>query len=129
VGWATAAVQYTFPDSPGRSSSVEDNTPPPVPTVTVTKTVIQLPESCKQALHDFGLYLDAAYAISGVNNQQLDLMDAVNQAILLKDWKALAALTERQRNLERELGPASAKVLPVLIEVKKGLKQCQSDAS
>lgn len=82
-----------------------------------------------QALHDFGLYLDAAYAISGVNNQQLDLMDEANQAILLKDWRALAKLTERQRNLERELGPASAKLLPVLIKVKDGLKQCQSDAS
>lgn len=131
VGWTIAAVQYTAgtvrPNVEQSSRSERESKPAPV--VTVTKTVTKLPQSCKQALADFEKYLDAAYAISGVNNQQLDLMDEANQAILSQDWKALAALTERQRTLERELGPASTKVLPVLIQVKEGLKQCQLDAS
>jgi hypothetical protein len=129
VGWAIAAVQYTVGTVRPNSNQSEQKEPEPAPAVTVTKTRIELPASCKQALLDFEKYLDAASAISGVNNQQLDLMDEANQAILSRDWKGLAALTERQRKLERELGPASTKVLPVLIQVKEGLKQCQLDAS
>lgn len=131
TGWAIAAVQYTFSDRPAAEQTHDQSgtDTQPAPAVTVIKTETKLPASCKQALEDFAKYLDAAYAVSGVNNQQLDLMDEANQAILSRDWKALAALTERQRTLERELGPASTKVLPVLITVKEGLKQCQSDAS
>ena len=129
VGWATAALQYTVGSVRPNTSQSDQKELEPAPAVTVTKTKIELPASCKQALLDFEKYLDAAYVISGVNNQQLDLMDEANQAILSRDWKGLAALTERQRKLERELGPASTKVLPVLIQVKEGLKQCQLDAS
>lgn len=121
-GWATAAMQYVSRDvgdpAPGK--------PSPVVTVTVTKTVRDLPKACQQALIDFDKYLDGAAAISAANTQQLDLMAEANQAIMLKDWKALGLLTDRQRNLERELGPAASKVLPPLIEVKKGMEKCRS---
>ena len=124
LGWTTAAIQYTL----GSNHDTVQASPPdtPVVTVTVTETEIALPPACSQALHDFDKYLTAAYAISGANNQQLDLMSEANQAIMLKDWKKLGELTERQRNLERELGPASAKVLPELIQVQKGMKLCRS---
>jgi hypothetical protein len=97
--------------------------------VTVTKTVPTLPASCKQALHDFSLYLDSAYTISGANNRQLDLMDEANQAMLLRDWKALQKVVIKQRALAKELGPADATVLPSLIEVQEGMKQCLSDVN
>lgn len=100
----------------------------PAPTVTETKTVTDLPPSCEQALRDFNKYLDAAYAVGGANNWQLDIIAKANQAILLRDWQGLAEAKEEQRKLERSLAPATSSVLPVLIEVKKGMERCRSDA-
>lgn len=130
TGWATAALQYTVFDDTPRTSSTAVTTrdeAEPAPTVTVTKTVIELPKSCVQALEDFDRYLDAASAVGGANNQQLDIIGKATQAILLKDWQMLGSAAEDQRNLERSLGPASSKVLPVLISVKKGMSKCRSD--
>lgn len=135
MGWTTAALQYTvfgdhdkqYRDNPAYSAGTEQSNPEP--TVTVTKTVVELPKSCRDALAAFDKYLDAASAVGAANNQQLDIIGAATQAILLRDWKMLSKTAEDQRNLERSLGPAASKVLPVLISVKEGMNQCRSDVS
>ncbi len=128
MGWTTAALQHTvFANDEPVTQVVTDRDARPAPTVTVTKTVTSLPKSCSDALHAFDRYLDAAAIIGGANNQQLDIISKANQAILLRDWKMLGEASEDQRNLERTLGPASSKVLPVLIQVKEGMKKCRSD--
>jgi hypothetical protein len=73
-------------------------------------------------------YLDAASAVGNAHSHQMDIISAGYVAILQKDWKALNELAERQRKLGRTLAPASSKVLPVLVEVRKELDQCSQDA-
>ncbi len=121
-GWTIAALQYVTGD---RLEAVPGE-PLPAVTVTVTETEVSLPPACQKALRDFDKYLDAAASISKANTPQLDLMAEANQAIMLKDWKKLGELTDRQRELERSLGPSSSKLIPVLLQVKKGMETCRS---
>lgn len=125
AGWATAAVQYVW--NKDYSTTEQATEPDPSPTVTVTKTVTALPESCERAIAAMSTYLDGAQAMSAANGKQVDIMRDAYQAILLKDWKALNDLTERQRALEVSLQPASEGLLLRLADVKKDLTRCQQE--
>ena len=132
TGWAAGSLQYTvFRDEERDIQVTAPPTVEPAPTVTVTVTeqVNRLPESCKKAMRDMGKYLDAAAAVGNAHSHQLDIISDAYVAIQLRDWKKLNDLTDRQRQLGRTLGPASSAVLPVLVDVRKGMAQCQSDAS
>lgn len=121
-GWSVAALQYVM----GDRSDMVPGEPQPTVTVTVIETEVSLPPACQQALKDFDRYLDAAATISKSGTPQLDIMGEAHRAIILKDWKALNEVVTKQRDLQRQMGPASSKVLPVLIEVKEGMERCQS---
>jgi hypothetical protein len=109
-------------------SLIQAERPDPEPVETVTKTVIKLPPSCRDALDSMSKYLTAASAVSAAGGQQMDLLDDAYQAILARDWQALNVVREKQRDLESTLLPASAKVIPPLVEVQGELEQCRLDA-
>jgi hypothetical protein len=125
-GWATAALQYV-------TGEHDRLAPPPASepavTVTKTKTVTRLPPSCERALRDMGKYLDAAAAVSNAGDRQIDLLSEAYVAILQKDWKGLNAVSEKQRDLQTDTLPASSKVIPKLVEVRKEMNQCLADAN
>lgn len=123
-GWATAAMQHVTGDNNDTLASPSA----PAPAVTVTKTVTELPPSCEAALRDMGKYLDAAAAVSDAGDRQIDLISEAYIAILRKDYKGLNVVVEKQRDLQRDTLPASSKVIPKLVELRKGMDQCRSDA-
>ena len=123
-GWGTSTMQHAVNDR----SLTRAERPDPEPVETVTKTVIKLPTSCKDALDSMSKYLTAASAVSAAGGQQMDLLDDAYQAILARDWQALNVVREKQRDLESTLLPASAKVIPPLVEVQEELEQCRLDA-
>jgi hypothetical protein len=128
IGWTIGTVQFALARDEDRDTQVATTptTQPPAPVVTVT--VESLPASCRKALASMDKYLDAAAAVGNAHSHQLDIISESYVAILEKDWRGLNAMQERQRDLGRTLGPASSKVLPVLVEVRKEIDQCRSDA-
>lgn len=131
AGMATGTILHAQNDSEGRDAqTVLPPTVEPAPTVTVTEQVTRtrLPESCKRALDDMVKYLDAAAAVGDAHSRQLDIISESYVAILQRDWRALNKQQEAQRKLGRSIGPAASEVLPVLVEVEKGIDKCRSDA-
>lgn len=125
-GWATAAMQYVTGD---RDPLASPSAPRPTVTVTETRTVTKLPKSCTLAIRDMRKYLDAAAAVSDAGDKQIDLLSEAYVAILQKDWRGLNVVSEKQRDLQTDTLPASSKVIPKLVEVRKEMDQCLADAS
>lgn len=106
----------------------------PVPAITETKTVTvekqvqvkvsELSEPCRNALTAMQKYLDSAAKITSANNVQLDILSDAYQAIVMKDWKRLNAVEERQRNLERSLSDPTVMVMEPYKEVRSELDAC-----
>lgn len=131
VGWAIGSVLAVIGFLCGSaygSTTYERVSPSAAETVTVTKTVTAVPESCKRALDGYQRYLNAAAAIASTNDVQLDIFSEANQAILSKDWRKLNALVERQRALEAKVVDQNVALLPNLADISKDIKQCQSES-
>lgn len=130
-GWSVSALQYVSgnhykPDTQVTTPANQParTEPDTQSTITVTKTVSKLSESCRAAIGDTQKYLDAAAAMSAANSKQVDLMRESYQAILVSDWKKLNELTERQRALEVSIQPGSHLLLPDLRGVKENVAKC-----
>lgn len=119
---------FFFNALPSMHKASEEVTP--APTVTATQQVIVeksgIPSPCSKALAAMQKYLESAAKITSVNNAQLDIMSDAYQAILMKDWKRLNEIEERQRQLERTLAAPKVEVMEPYTQVKAELDECLS---
>lgn len=115
----------------------EHSTGSPVPSPTETVVITAparpaprptIPESCQRALTGFEKYLDGASRVASVTDQQLDIFEEAYQAILLRQYKKLNDLSERQRTLDSTLASDKANVLPNYQSLKKDIAQCRSQS-
>lgn len=119
----TAVCSAPFRSSePGATASSEP---------TVKETVVeyrdlpdQFPTVCKEALAGVSEYLDSAAAITSANNAQIDIMSEAYTAILMKDWKKLNELSNRQRGLEKSLTEDTVKVMIPRVDLQRKIEQC-----
>lgn len=105
------------PDPPGIEVQVA-----PAPTVTVTKMVLSA--ACNRALVGMSEVIDSAAAIAGVQEKQLDIFAEARQAIVMKDFRRINRLEERQRALDGSIMKQQLDVLPKVAQIKKDLAAC-----
>lgn len=119
------------PDNPAnreqRSIAPAGTAPKDTVTVTVTKTVTVLPESCVKAVALMQSIITDVSLLNSKANTQIDIAKAATRAIAEKDWQALREVQIQQRDLAQTQETAyqdfKTKYKPAL----DALAQCEKD--
>lgn len=132
--WVMVGAALVSPFAVAFGMAIAKPPPPkPLPAITVTRTVEKpvdrkvYPESCTKAMRLIKNTLPDQAGIVSAGNPQLDILAEAYQALMLKDYKKLNDVAQRQRDLRAKISNHTDVVLQSRDEITRLIDQCNRD--